>query len=257
MIASAQVAKLAIFVSLLLGGLAAHGSEVKVVATQGAKSVLLEVQSLFERETGHTLAFTWGAAAVLKRQIQQGETFDATVLTPAVIAELARAGKVVPDASFEFARSGVGVAAARSLSKPDVSSAAALRNALLGAKSIAYSKEGLSGVAAARIIDNLGLTETLAARVVIETRTGGSLLAIEEGKADLAFALVSEIVPVKEVQFAGPVPQEFQTHVVFSGARSPNARDPAAAKAFLGYLRDSRMAAILEKNGMEPVRRDR
>jgi molybdate transport system substrate-binding protein len=250
-----HVRKLAISLLLAVATSVAHASEVKVVATQGVKHMLLEVQALFERETGHTLAFTWGAAAVQKRRIDEGETFDAAVLTPATLADLARTGKVPPGAGLEFARSGVGIAIAKNAPKPDVSTRDALKSALLAAKSIAYSKEGLSGVAAARIIGSLGLTEPLASRVVVESRTGGTLLAIEEAKADLAFALVSEIVTEKAVQFAGPVPQEFQTYVVFSAAPSSTPRDPAAAKAFIDYLRDSRMAGILEKNGMERMQR--
>jgi molybdate transport system substrate-binding protein len=74
---------------------------------------------------------------------------------------------------------------------------------------------------------------------------------VHEGKADLAFALVSEIVPSHEVDFAGPFPPELQSYVVFAAGISPSAKDALAAKALIDYLHSPQALGILKKLGME------
>ena len=38
---------------------------------------------------------------------------------------------------------------------------------------------------------------------------------VVEGKADLAFTMISEILPIAGVELGGPLPAEIQTYVVF------------------------------------------
>ena len=47
-------------------------------------------------------------------------------------------------------------------------------------------------------MERLGIAEEMKSRIVLETRPGGSVTAVVEGKAELGFALLSEIVPVPE-----------------------------------------------------------
>jgi hypothetical protein len=114
----------------------------------------------------------------------------------------------------------------------DIASAEGLKRALLAAKSVAHSKEGQSGVAAVKIMDRLGIAEEMKPRIVIETLPGGSVTAVVEGKAELGFALVSELVPVPEVKLVGPVPGDLQSYIVFAAGvsrtrRMPPRRDPS------------------------------
>jgi hypothetical protein len=46
------------------------------------------------------------------------------------------------------------------------------------------------GTAAVTVIERLGVTEELAAKIVLETRVGGPLSAVHEGKAEAAKAFV-------------------------------------------------------------------
>nr|WP_167561109.1 substrate-binding domain-containing protein [Bradyrhizobium sp. AS23.2] len=73
---------------------AADCAEVKVLSTPTMKSALDELAPAFTRATGHTLILTFEGVPVLKRQIEAGETFDAAVLLPAAVDDLAKLGKI-------------------------------------------------------------------------------------------------------------------------------------------------------------------
>jgi len=128
----------------------------------------------------------------------------------------------------------------------------ALKRTLLNAKSIVYSKEGASGAHMARLIERLGLTEEMRPRTVLETRSGQTAVAVVEGKAELGFTLVSEILPIAEAEFAGPLPPEPQAYVVFTVGIARNAKEAEAAKTFVNFFRTPAVLPVLKAKGMEP-----
>src|SRR6478672_13865705 len=137
----------------MVASLAAGAAEVKVVSTVAARSTLEELKPAFERATPHTLTLVFGTAVPLKRQIDGGEPFDVAILTSGQIDELSKSGKV--DASSTFARSGLGLAGRADEPKPDISTPEKLRKVLASAGGISYTKEGQSGVAARKAIEEL------------------------------------------------------------------------------------------------------
>jgi molybdate transport system substrate-binding protein len=228
-----------------------QAADIKVISSVGMKAALEQMQPQFESATAHKLVLVLGTAVPLKRRIDEGESFDVVILTPSMIEDLGKQGKTVLASHGNVAKTGLGVAVARGEAKPDISSVEGMKNALLKARMITYTKEGQSGVATARMIERLGLAEQMKSRTHLDTRPGGGLTTVHEGKADLAFALVSEIVPSHEVDFAGPFPPELQSYVVFAAGISPSAKDALAAKALIDYLHSPQALGILKKLGME------
>lgn len=245
------------FACALLTGLAATANanvaDVKIVSSVGMRAVLTDLTPQFERTTGHKLIITFGSAAPLERQIDAGADFDVALLTPPMLADLAKSGKVVAASVVNVAKTGMGLAASQEAAEMDIGSAQRLKQVLLGAKSIAYSREGQSGIAAAQVIDKLGITEQLKPRIVLETRPGGSVTAVVEGRAQLGFGLLSEIVPEPRVKLVGPLPAELQTYIVFAAGISSKSMDAVAARAFVDFLRGSQVRTTLSAKGMEPM----
>src|SRR5258708_3422519 len=73
---------------------AAEASAIKVLSSPTLKTMLDEVRTLFERQTGHNLALQFDGVPVLKRQIEGGEIFDIAILLPAAIDDLVKQGKI-------------------------------------------------------------------------------------------------------------------------------------------------------------------
>ena len=236
----------------VLTGSAANAAEIKVISSVGVKAVLEELVPQFERASEHKVKVTFGTAVPLKRQIDAGESFDVVILTPALVEELAKQGKVAPGTATSVAKSGIGVAIRAGSPKPDIGNADALKRSILNAKAIAYSKEGQSGTAMARIIERLGIADEMKPKTVLETRSGLTAANVVEGKADLAFVLISEILPIAGAELAGPLPAELQSYVVFTAGVSPGTKEGAAAKAFIDFLKGPASAPVLKAKGMEP-----
>ena len=186
----------------------------------------------------------YGTGAALEREIEAGAAFDVALLFPEMLERIA----AVP--SHAVAKSWLSLAVRAGSPAPDISSVAALRTALLAARSIAYSKEGKSGMLMAAIVERLGLTAALAPKTIRETRPGGAAFNLVEGKAELAFTIASEIVSVPGARLAGRLPPEVGQCVTFAAGFSPGA-DAAAAQAFVGLLRSSDAARAFESSGLE------
>ncbi len=241
-----------IALTALLAPMMASAAEIKVISSVGMKAALEELQPQFERATGHRLAITFGIAVPLKRQIDAGETFDVVVLTPALVGDLIKEGKVAPGTSADIAKAGLGVAIRKGAPRPDIGTPEALKRTLVNAKSIVYSKEGASGTYMAHLIGRLGLAEEMKPKTVLETRLGQTAVAVVEGKAELGFMLISEILPVAEAEFAGPLPAELQSYIVFTAGIAPNAKDAEAAKAFISFVKTPAALPVLKAKGLEP-----
>ncbi len=72
------------------------------------------------------------------------------------------------------------------------------------------------------------------------------------GNIDLALALVSEIVPAQGVQFAGPIPAEFQRKITMTAALASSAHNRKAAERFIKSLTGPKAAKPIRAAGMEP-----
>src|SRR5262249_43559544 len=136
---------------------AAAADEITVLCSNGLKAVLEDLGPKFESATHHKLVVTYGLAASLGQRIKGGEPFDAAFLTPAVVDDLIAAGKISSDTRTQIARSGLALAIRSGTRKPDIGTTDAFKRTLLNAKSIAYAKEGASGVLFAATIQRLGI----------------------------------------------------------------------------------------------------
>jgi molybdate transport system substrate-binding protein len=230
----------------------ANAAEIKVVSSVGVKLALDKLAPQFEGANEHKLKLNYGTAVPLKRQIDAGDTFDVLILTPPMIEELAKTGKVAAGTATNITKIGIGVAVRAGASKPDISTVDAFKRTLINAKSIAYSKEGQSGTAMAAVIERLGLTAQLKDKTVLETRSGMAAATVVEGKAELAFTLISEILPIAGAEFAGPLPAEIQTYVVFTAGVASGIKDAAAAQSFINFLKSPAAVPVLKASGMEP-----
>jgi molybdate transport system substrate-binding protein len=229
---------------------AVSAGDVTVVSTVGVQGVIDRVKQDFERGTSHRLFIKYGTAAVLKRQLDGGEPFDVAILTPPMIEDLARQGKISGTATT-VAKTGVGVAVKAGAARPRIDTRDSLRTTILASSGIAYTKEGQSGAATARLIDALGIAEDMKVRTYLDPRPAGGLLAVTEGKATLAFALMSEIAGNSEVELVGPLPADVQTYVVFAAGVASATKEPDASRAFIAFLRTPEVLRELRKLGME------
>ena len=131
---------------------AAQAGDLKVFTTRAIATVLQKIRGDVERKTGRKLSVTTDVAIRLVRRVKAGEEFDVLVAAPGQLDELIAEGMIIRETRTDIARSGIGVAVRRGATKPDVSSLQAFTRALVDARSIAYLKEGQSGLYVAGVL---------------------------------------------------------------------------------------------------------
>ena len=118
----------------------------KVLCTNGVKAVTAELLPAVERTIGLSVDVDYASTNMLMDKIGGGETGDLAVLSAEAIDGLIAKGVLQKGSRVDLARSSIGVAVRRGVVSPDIGSVDALKAALLAAKSVMYSKTGISGV---------------------------------------------------------------------------------------------------------------
>ncbi len=242
------------FMFLLTSDASPQGAPLHVFVSNGVRAVVEELQPQCELAIGHPLALEYSAAALLKKKIDAGEPFDAVLLTTEVTDELIKEGKVTSASRADLARAGVGVGIRSGAPKPDISTPAALKRALLNAKSITYAKDGAARVLIENIFDKLAITDQVKPRIILQSVPGNPQTAVAEGKAEMVLTLVSEILPVHGIELVGPVPKQLQSYISFRGGVSANTKNSEAAGALIKFFTGPKAAGVYKAKGLEPAR---
>src|SRR5690348_5914168 len=207
-------------------------AELKVLSTHAVEAVLRALSPQFRRASGQRLAIRYDPANALKRAIENGAGFDVAIVTRAVIDELAGQGMVLRETCRDIARCGLGVAVRAGAPKPDIATPDAFKRALLAAHSIVRSSEGTSGVYFEKLLQRLGIADVLRSKIELGP-SGRVAEMVARGEAELAVQQISELLPVKGVDFAGPFPDALQLYTIFSAGVGAAASDRAAATALV------------------------
>lgn len=198
------------------------------------------------REINPPAELVFAPTARLLARIAEGERGDIAILTQAGVAALASQG--VLGGARDLARSAIGMAVPKGAPWPDISSVPALREALLAAPSLAYSRAGASGIFFAELIARLGIAEVVNAKATIIPE-GFTAEVAARGEAALAIQQVSELMAVPGVEMVGRLPEGANTYAVFSAGCFTG----ADAAALLDSLAQAMTPARLAAHGLDPA----
>jgi molybdate transport system substrate-binding protein len=231
----------------------ACAAEIKLLTAGAMRAVVVAVLADFEKQTGHKVSLDNDTAGGLSKRIDGGEAFDVAIITPAVVDDLAKKGRIVPGSRIDLAKVGMGVAIKEGAPAPDIGTVDAFKRTLLAVKSVAYidpKAGGSSGIYFDKLLDRLGIADQV--RPKAKLKAGGYVAElVANGEAEIAIHQISEIVPVKGVTLAGPLPAEIQNSTIYAGGIASAAKDGAAAKALLAFLAGSAIDPILKSKGMQ------
>jgi molybdate transport system substrate-binding protein len=224
---------------------------VRVLSTLALMGAVRGLAGRYQAAGGARIDADFAPTLGLLDRLHGGETADVVILTKQALDELAAEGRVVAASCVDLARSFVGIAVKAGAAHPDIATEPALRATLLGARSIAYSRIGASGIFFAQLIERLGIGSEVNARArIIPSGLTAELLA--GGEADLAVQQISELKQVAGVDVVGPIPRDLQTPAVFSAGRWAASAKVAQAEALLKYLASPEVAPMLRESGLEP-----
>jgi len=232
-----------------------QSSEVDVVtgiSSMAMRHVLDELGDAYERQSGQTIAIVSVGGVDAARRVAEGEAFDFVVLAADAIEKLASDGGVDRRSRIDLARSAVAIAVAAGATRADVSSEAAIRDAVLRARSIGYST-GPSGAHLLRLFERWGIAEAIAPRIVQAPPGTPVGMLVARGDVELGFQQLSELMHAPGIDVIGLLPPEIQVTTVFSAAVCTASNCPAAAAALLAFLASPENDATKRRHGMEPA----
>jgi molybdate transport system substrate-binding protein len=230
----------------------ARAETLKIFTAGAFKQVLLAVLPQFQA-AGHDVQWETDTVGGLVKRINAGESFDLVFASPAALETLGKSGKIA--GRVDLARVGVGVAIKDGAAKPDLSTVDGFKTMLLAAKGVAYidpASGGSSGIYVAALIDRLGIGDQVRSKSVL-VKGGYSAERVVSGEAEIAIQQISEILPVKGVVFAGPLPREIQNYTVYSAAIAKDNSKAPSAQVLIDLLHTAAGQASIIAKGMESI----
>lgn len=222
------------------------------ISSMATRQILTELAAAYEQTTGQAVAIESVGGVDAAKRVRAGETFDIVVLADDVMRQLEAEGFLKAGSRAGFAQSAMAVAIPARARRPDLSSGASLKAAVLAAKSIGYST-GPSGNHLLGLLKTWGIEQAVSERLV-KASPGipvGTLVA--RGEAELGFQQLSEFQDVAGIEIAGPLPPEVQSVTLFSCGVCARASDEAGARDLIKYLTSKDAAASKQRQGMEPA----
>ncbi len=225
-------------------------NSVRVLSTLALAGAVRALAEEYRAKSGARIDADFAPTARLLQRLKEGETADVLILTDEGLATLASAGTVAKQSRVDLARSWVGLAVKTGEPHPDISTEAALRAALLAARSVAYSRLGASGIFFAQLITKMGIEKEINARATV-VPMGFTAERIVAGEADVAIQQLSELKQVKGIEIVGPLPYHLQTPAVFSAGCMTSSKNVAASDLLLKFLSSPEATPALIESGLE------
>ena len=230
----------------------AQQAKLVVICTMSCKEALIELVPAFERESACAVDITYGAGPELARRISGGMRADVFVGPEEFSGPLIEEGCLIASSRTAFAHSGAVLAVKAGTAKPDISSSQKLKEALLAAKAVCYSR-GASGIHFVQACERLGIADVVAAKLV-KPRPGemvGPVLV--RGEADIGVQQPAELLPVPGVEIIGPLPPELRQTIVYGATVFTGSTQQVANQAFVDFMRSHAARDVLRETGLDPV----
>ena len=259
------------FVCSAWTGAGAQGQgEVTLLGVGPMRAPTQKILTAFETKTGRKVKVTYGNGAETRRTVAKGQPLDVSIIIAPFPGALT-SGAILLDSATPITSILTAVGVPKGRPKPDISSADAVKKALLAAKRIGYEDPDftVAGQGPWETLTKLGIAAQVAAKSEVELGPGSQGISPEatrntvktatrlaNGDIDIGMLMLSDMLPDKEkYDIVGVLPRNISTPVAVVGFISTHASDPAGAKALLDYLASPEAQAIWKEAGYGPPER--
>ena len=235
----------------------AYAVEIHVITSGAFATAFQELVPLYEKQSTDTVKISFGSSMgtapdSIPTRLGRNEKFDILILAGPALEGFIKQGAVANGTRVDLANSTIGAVVKKGAPKPDISTVAALKNALLQAKSVAYSASASGTYLSTELFAKLGVAEQMkiTAKKIYSERVGS---VVARGEAELGFQQVSELLSIDGLEYLGEIPAEVQQTVPFSAGITSTTQEMKAAKALIEFLASEKAAPIIQKTGMNPI----
>jgi molybdate transport system substrate-binding protein len=191
------------------------------------------------RAAGVEIQGTFGAVGAILERFEAGEACDVVILTRKQVDELAQRGSVVAGSVADLGRVATAIAVRAGKPQPDVSTEAALRDALTTADAIYFPDptRATAGIHFAKVLEQLGIHEAVRARLRTFPNGATAMRELAEARGrPVGCTQATEIRAAQGVTLVGPLPPGFDLTTTYTAAVNAAAPNVKAATAFVARL---------------------
>jgi len=223
-----------------------------MLSSMATREVLTELASQYQRITSLPVSAEAAGGVDVARRVHADEAMDVVVLASDVIDKLIAEGKLLAGSRVDIVKSGVAVAVRTGAPRPVIDSEEAVKRAVLSAKTLSYST-GPSGVYLEKMFARWGILDEIRNRIVVPPPGVPVASLVIDGRAELGFQQLSELMNRPGIDVIGPLPPAIQSVTTFSGGIAVTCRQPEAAHALLAYLASAATADVKQRHGLHPA----
>jgi molybdate transport system substrate-binding protein len=219
----------------------------------------------FQAKTGYKVKVTYVNGVETRQLVAKGQPLDVNLIVapfPAAVAS-----RTIDVSSATPVTSVVWVLAVpKGAPKPDISTPAEVKKALLAAKSIGFEDPDftVAGQGPWETLTKLGIADQVAAKCKIELGPASrgidpsvtdavvkTITRLEDGTIDIALHDLNDLIADQDkYQIVGALPRDVVAATPVVGFLSNHAKDNPAAKALLQYLASPEAQAIWKEGGL-------
>lgn len=230
----------------------AVAAEIKVLSAGALEPGMKAAAAEFQKASGHAVKLTFNTAPQIRKRIGDGEVQDVVVAPPAVIDELAKAGKVGQERA-NVGRVGMGVSVRSGAPVPDISSPEAFKRSVLDAESLVFNRAS-SGIYLENLLKKMGVYDQIEKKTTRYDDAAEVTEHILKGKGkEIGFAPITEILLHRDrgLRLVGPLPAEMQNYTSYAASVMSGAPSATAAQEFVRYLGTPAAKKIFVAAGIE------
>jgi molybdate transport system substrate-binding protein len=231
----------------------ASAAEITVLSGGAVEPGLEAFAHLVKREMGHELNIQYNTAPQIAKRLASGDVYDILISPPGVVEAAIKDGKVVADTRAPVGRVGAGIVVRTGASAPDVTTADALKQALLGADTVVYNTAS-TGIYLDNLFGKMGIADRLKTKTTRYANGAAVMEHVIKGKGNvIGFGAITEIkmYETKGLKLVGPLPAEVQNYTSYEAVLMDGAASADAARAVLRYLVTPAAKAAFVSGGVE------
>ena len=226
---------------------------IKVMSGGAPKEVFLALTSAFEKQSGHTVSYSFAVMSALRDRLAGGEAADVLVMPTNILDGYEKSGVVRGKGRGVLGLVSVSAVVREGAPKPDLTTVEAVKRTLLAARSVIFSTPGAtpSGTHMGKLVDQLGIAEAMKGKIIHRPALEGGVELVASSEAELGFWPKSEVISAKGLSLAGPLPAAIQLTTIYGAAVTSASAAPEAGAAFVAFMRDPAHRAVWDRGGFD------
>jgi len=211
-----------------------------ILSGGAAQGLVGSLATKFKTLTGLDIAGEFGAVGAMADRLRHGTPTDIVILTAALVTKLADEKLLVPASIANVGLVETALAVRSRDPQVKVTDAATLRTAFLAADAIFVpdTKASTAGIHVAKILEQLGIADEVAARLKIYPNGATAMhhMAGSDAKTPIGCTQSTEIISTEGVVLSGSLPHGCELATMYTAAVTTQAAHAGEAQALIDLL---------------------